>query len=206
MPSPRRSRRLVCAAGSALAALGLIALPAAAQPAREHCPPAPTSKPFLPWLDPADYVVAPAGDLEGAGSWARSGGASIVAGNEPFYVGSPRDRASLRLSAGSSAATEPMCVGIEHPTVRFLAKRESLSPLGLLLVEALFTDEGSDVHAVPIGTVVGLGTWAPTAPLAILVNSLALTNDTVQVTFRFTPLNGSEWSIDDVYVDPYRTN
>ena len=29
---------------------------------------------------------------------------------------------------------------------------------------------------------------------------------TMQVSFRFTPLNGSQWSIDDVYVDSYRTN
>jgi hypothetical protein len=164
------------------------------------------SKPYMPWLDPADYVLAPAGDLETGGSWALSDGATIVAGNEPFYIGAPRDRASLRLPSGSSAVTAPMCVGIEHPTVRFFAKRESLSPLGLLLVEALFSDAQRHVHAVPIGTVAGLATWVPTLPLAIVVNSLALTNDTMQVTFRFTPSDGSQWSIDDLYVDPYRTN
>jgi hypothetical protein len=203
MPSARRSRRLALAVGSVLAALGLTALPAAA---REHCAPDPTSKPFLPWLDPADYVLAPAGDLEGAGSWELSDGATVVAGNEPFYVGAPNHRASLRLPAGSSAATAPMCVGIEHPTVRFFAKRESLSPLGLLLVEVLFKDGEGGFHAVPIGAVPSLGTWAPTAPLAIVVNSLAITNDAMQVSFRFTPSNESRWSIDDVYVDPYRTN
>jgi hypothetical protein len=28
----------------------------------------------------------------------------------------------------------------------------------------------------------------------------------MRVAFRFTPLNGSQWRVDDVYVDPYRTN
>ena len=46
---------------------------------------------------------------------------------------------------------------------------------------------------------------AATAPLPIVVNSLALVQST-EVAFRFTPQNGSRWSIDDVYVDPYRTN
>ena len=209
MPPAQRSRRCISAAGSAafaLAALAFIAGPANARPSGEGCPPAVTSRPFMPWLDPANYVLAPAGDFETRGSWALSGGAAIVAGNEPFQVGGFRDRASLRLPDSSSAATAPMCVGLEHPTMRFFAKRESGSQLGVLLVEALFTDEAGFVDGVPIGTIVGPGTWTPTAPLAIAVNSLALVNNTMQVTFRFTPLHRSEWSIDDVYVDPYRTN
>jgi hypothetical protein len=209
MQSAQRSRRLAFAAGSAvsaLAALALIAGPAADQASGESCPRSLSSQTFLPWLDPAAYVLAPAGDLERAGSWALRGGAAIVAGNEPFRVGGSRDRASLRLPSASSAATAPMCVGIEHPTLRFFAKRESGSPLDGLLVKVLVADEAGHLHALPIGTPSSLGTWAPTAPLAIVVNSLALINDTMQVSFRFIPLNGSQWSIDDVYVDPYRTN
>ena len=207
MPSAQRRRRLVFAAGWAavgLAALALFAGPANAQPSGEDCPPADTSRPFMPWLDFANYVLAPAGDVETSGSWALSGGAAIVAGNELFQVGGSNDRASLRLPTGSSAATAPMCVGLEHPTVRFFAKRESDSPLGVLGVEALFTDEAGYVHRVPIGTIVGPGAWAPTAPLPLAVNTVALIDNTMQVSFRFTPLDGSEWSIDDVYVDPYR--
>ena len=206
MPSAQRSRftfAVGCAA-VALAALALTAGPAHAQPSREDCPPAVTSRPFLPWLDPADYVLAPAGDLETGGSWALSDGAAIVAGNEPFQVGGSNDRASLRLPTGSSAATAPMCVGLEHRTVRFFAKRESISPLGVLGVEVLFTDGAGYDQDVLIGTIVGPGAWTPTAPLAIAINSLALINNTTQVSFRFTPFSGSQWSIDDVYVDPYR--
>ena len=57
-----------------------------------------------------------------------------------------------------------------------------------------------------MGIVLGLGRWAPTTPQVIGVNALALIGGPLQVSFRFVPLNGSRWSIDDVYVDPYRTN
>jgi hypothetical protein len=40
--------------------------------------------------------------------------------------------------------------------------------------------------------------------MPILVNLLALTSDQ-QVAFRFTaPNDRGEWTIDDVYVDPYK--
>ena len=99
-----------------------------------------------------------------------------------------------------------MCIGIEHPTMRFFATPQSGSPLDALLVEALFSDANGHDHALPIGAITSLGSWAPTAPLALGVNLLALTGDPRPVSFRFTPRNQSRWSIDDVYVDPYRTN
>jgi len=164
------------------------------------------SKTFTPWLDLANYVPAPGGDAETAGAWDLRGGAVVADGNEPFQVGAPGDRASLRLPAGSSAATAPMCIGVEHPTVRFFARRETGSPLDTLRVDVLFTDATGHDIVLPIGIVLGSGIWAPTTPLVLGVNALALTGDPLQVSFRFAPLNSSRWSIDDVYVDPYRTN
>ena len=206
MPCARWSRRFAFSAVVATAALSLPAGAAAAGPGCGGCPSSSLSKPFMPWLDPANYVLAPGGDAETAGSWTLRGGAAVVAGNEPFQVGASGDQASLRLPSGSSAATAPMCIGLAHPTVRFFAKRETGSPLDLLRVEALFTDAAGYDHSLPIGIVLGLGRWAPTTPLVLGVNTLALIGDPLQVSFRFAPLNGSRWSIDDVYVDPYRTN
>ena len=57
-----------------------------------------------------------------------------------------------------------------------------------------------------MGIVLGLGRWAPTTPQVIGVNALALIGGPLHVSFRIVPQNGSRWSIDDVYVDPYRTN
>jgi hypothetical protein len=54
--------------------------------------------------------------------------------------------------------------------------------------------------------VAGSGQWAPTLPLPIVLNALSLGEGSTEVAFRFTPLLESSWSVDDVYVDPYRTN
>jgi hypothetical protein len=192
MPSAHR-RRL----GLAVAVTAALALTGPAEASAEACAPAPTNKAFLPWLDLADYVSAPGGDLERAASWDLDGGAAVVAGNEPFRVGGADDAASLRLPAGASATTAPMCVGLEHPTLRFFAKGP--------LLGALEVDAVVDGHALPVGAVVGSGRWAPSLPLPIVLNALSLLGPT-EVSFRFTPLLGSTWSVDDVYVDPYRTN
>jgi hypothetical protein len=192
MPSAHR-RRL----GIAVAILTAVALAGPAEASAEPCAPAQADQTFLPWLDVANYVSAPEGDLESAGSWDLDGGAAVVAGNEPFQVGGADDASSLRLPAGGSATTSPMCVGLEHPTLRFFAKGPLL---GTLKVDAVL-----DGHALPVGVVVGGGRWAPSLPLPIVLNTLSLLEQT-DVSFRFTPLLGSSWSVDDVYVDPYRTN
>jgi hypothetical protein len=89
------------------------------RPGDGDCASSPTSKTFMPWLDPANCVPAP-----GAMPRQRAHGTSEAEppcwrAKEPFRVGAPDDQASLRLPPGSSAATAPMCIGIEHPTVRF---------------------------------------------------------------------------------------
>lgn len=197
--------RVGCAAASTLAALVMTAAPATAQLPDNQCAAVELSQPFAPWLDFADYTLAPGGDMEaGDARWALSGGAAIVDGNEPFYVGDPKDRASLRLPSGSSGASTAMCVGIDYPTLRFFATREGGSLHSSLLVEALFIDAAGQTEVVPIASVQSTGVWAPTAPLPAVVNALALL-EPISVSFRFTPQDGSQWSIDDVYVDPYRT-
>jgi hypothetical protein len=213
-PSPLRrqgagpqSRRRRPVTPRLLTALALTAGSAAAQTTGERCAPAETLRPFEPWLDPVHYVLAPGGNLEtDRASWTLDREAAIVAGNEPFHVGSPNDDASLRLPGGSSATTAPICIGVEHPTLRLFAQRSAGSVLSPLLVEALFTDAAGYDHALPIGTIYSLGGWAPSAPLAIGVNLLADSEQTLSVSFRFTPSDNSQWFIDDVYVDPFRTN
>ncbi len=190
----------------ALAVLAITAMPANAQLPDNRCPTVAMSQPFVPWMDFANYVLAPRGNMEAdSAPWTLSGGAAIVAGNEPFYVGASRDRLSLRLPAGSSAATAPMCLGIDYPTMRFFAKRDGGSLLSSLRVEAVFTNAAGQRQVVPISAVTNAGVWSPTAPLPTVVNALAVVNP-LQVAFRFTPQHSSQWSIDDVYVDPYRTN
>jgi hypothetical protein len=164
------------------------------------------SQPFLPWLDPASYTLAPSGALESTSGWTLSGGAKLVSGNESFRVHSSTDSHSLSLPSGSSATTKAMCVGTLYPTLRLFTVNSG-SLLSTLKVEAIFPTALGKV-TVPLGVLPGLSKWQPTLPLAYLANFTTLpvmTNGTTTVQFRFTPLgSGSGFRIDDVYVDPYK--
>src|SRR5690348_16516813 len=84
------------------------------------------SKVFLPWADPADYTLQPGGDFEpGSPAWDLTAGAGGTTVNEPWDVTDEMDGHSLSLTSGSSATSPSICVGIEHPDVRFFAKASS---------------------------------------------------------------------------------
>ena len=91
-----------------------------------------------------------------------------------------------------------MCIGVEHPTVRFFA-RNTGDPLSVLTVSVV----GSH-GSLPVGFITARSEWAPTPVVPVVVNLLSLLGDQ-QVAFRFTAADGrGEWTIDDVYVDPYK--
>jgi hypothetical protein len=199
--------RLGRAGAAALAALALaITVPAGAHAAGDPpagCPEQQAAQTFLPWTDPAWYVPAPDGGLEdGADGWTLLGGATVEDGNEPYHVGGADDRRSLALPPGSAAATAPMCIAVEHPTIRFFA-RNTGAPDSTLQVSVVFRDTDGHRQSLAIGTVTGDAAWAPTPVLPVLVNLLSLLGDQ-QAAFRFAPADDrGNWSIDDVYVDPY---
>lgn len=157
---------------------------------------------FLPWLDPASYVLLQNGALESSGGWTLSKGAKLVAGNEPFHVHAANDRSSLSLPAGSSATSPPLCITLFHPDLRFFAVNTG-STLSLLEVDVI-TKLGAIQLTTPVGLVTAGGTWQPTLPMPFLTNLLAPLSGTV--SFRFRPLgSGGRWQIDDTYVDPYKS-
>jgi hypothetical protein len=164
------------------------------------------SQPFTRWLDQASYTLLPGGSMEGgATGWKLSGGANVVAGNEPWKVRGAGDASSLRLPAGSSAVSAPICVGLEHPTVRFFAKKNS-GLLSTLAVTAIVRLQLGGTLEVPFGVVVAGGQWTPTLPFLYLGNLLPLLpGQYTPVSFRFTPILGGDWQIDDIYVDPFRS-
>ena len=191
-----------------MAVLTIGAGTAHAASAASSCPAYQLGKPFLPWLDPLAYTLAPNGGLEsGSTGWALTGGARVVAGNEKFSVRASSDTSSLSLPMGSSATTGVMCVKTLDAVMRFFAVNTG-SLLSALQVDVLYTDASGKSRALPVGLVLGTGTWAPTLPTPILVNLLALplvTDGNIGVAFRFTPKGlGGAWKIDDVYVDPLK--
>ncbi|HUR83985.1 MAG TPA: hypothetical protein VMY78_01450 [Solirubrobacteraceae bacterium] len=211
MPVPRRlSLRTGATAVVACAALAASAATADAGilvASASSCDDQALSKPFEPWLDPADYTALSGGDFEGDGAgWSTTGNAAIANGNETFKVGGAGDAKSLAIGAGGSATSPSICVGIEHPTIRFFAKRRSaglLSSLSTLRVEALTETATNAILTTPVGVVASPNSWQPTLPLPIVTNLLPLLpGEHTAVAFRFTAVGG-DWSVDDVWVDPY---
>lgn len=163
-------------------------------------------QPFKRWLDSSNYVLVPNGTVEsGADGWSLNGG-SVVSGNEPWNVHGAGESHSMKIPAGRSVTTGSICVGLEHPTLRFFAKSSGGSLLGLvstLTVEVQFEDSLGNVQSLPIGAVLPNGSWQPTLPYPVVANLLPLLpGEHTAVSFRFTAVGGANWQIDDVYVDP----
>ena len=207
--SSRSIRTRILALALPLAAVLVAAPSAQAGPlvaSADDCEAQELSQPFMPWVDPAHYVLAPDGGFEeGGSSWSLDDGAAVVSGNESYSVRDAGDSHSLKLPSGSSATSATMCVGLEHPTLRIFA-RNTGSAFSALKVEVHFEDAAGEVHSLTIGTVGAGRTWQPTQQMVIGANLLALLPDEkTPVAFEFTPLGtGGNWQIDDVYVDPYR--
>ena len=159
------------------------------------------SQVFMPWLDLANYVPAPGATAESARGWDLDG-AEIVDGNEPWHVVSADDSRSLALDHGDSATTDAMCVGIEHPTLRFFVKQNSGSLLGGVDVDVHYEDAAGNVQTLRVGSAGGYG-WHPT-PVMVLTPSLLplLPGERTPVSFTFTA-RGGDFQIDDVHVDPW---
>jgi hypothetical protein len=190
---------------AAVAAAGVAAPSASAGPLVASAGPCESStleQPFLPWLDPATYVLAPNGGVEsGAKGWDLSG-AFVTSGNEPYYVHGSDETRSLRLPASTSATTGAMCVGIEHPTLRVFA-RNAGSALSTLKLEVLYEDAAGNVNSLEIGRLSGGSAWQLSSQMPVVANLLPLLPDGhTAVAFRFTTIGAGDWRVDDVYVDP----
>jgi hypothetical protein len=204
-----RSPRHALSLAVSLVALATFASPAAAGPlvsSATDCEAQTLERPFLPWADPAHYVLTPGGTFEdGSAAWDTTGNAAVVDGNESFYVHGAGESKSLRLPAGSSATSPAMCVGIEHPTLRLFARRSVGALLATLKVDVLFEDAYGTVQSLTIGTATGGPSWAPTIQMPVVANLLALLpGERTAIAFRFTA-RGGDWTIDDAYVDPYQS-
>ena len=162
-------------------------------------------QPFTRWLDYFRYTLVPGGSFEGGATGWKLSKASVVRDNETFYVRSRTDSRALSLGGSGSAQSAPVCVGLEHPVMRFFARNRGL-PTSVLTVEVLFEDAGGTVRSLLIGTVPGTSAWQPSLPTPVVANLLALLpNQKTAIAFRFRATGiGGDWRIDDVYVDPHR--
>jgi hypothetical protein len=167
------------------------------------------SQPFAQFGDSNSYFLAPAGNFESAAEGWSIGNARVVADQEPWRVNVDAGTHALSIPAGGSAVSPTVCVGIEHPSMRFFAHRSGgglLAAASQLVVTARVETSLGLVVEVPVGTITSLtnGTSWNRTPTQIVLASLLplLPGQHTPVQFRFTSVGTAAWVIDDVFVDP----
>jgi hypothetical protein len=202
----RRTGRILFA--TAVAAMALLAPAGTANAgllsqSAGPCPSYPMSQPFNKWLDPLSYTLAPGGSFESTSGLTFTGGAKLVSGNESYYLHSKSDSRSALIPAGGTVTTGAICVGLDKPVVRFVAKRPSFALLPLMTVEGLYTTRSGTTASLPlVGVPLAGGSWAVQLPMVSLGSVLEL-GDTTMMRFRIRAVSGT-WQVDDFYVDPWR--
>jgi hypothetical protein len=193
---------LLASAGSASAGVLVASAPS--------CDNGVNEQPFAQWQDDNHYFLAQGGNFEGSLDGWDLNRSSVVNDQEPWKVHGDNGSKALSIPAGSSVVSSTMCVGLEHPTMRFFAHRQGgglLAATSTLLVTARTeTSLGLVVDVPVIGLVNGLtnGTQWNKTGTQIVTSSLLplLPGEHTPIQFRFTAVGTANWVIDDVYVDP----
>jgi hypothetical protein len=163
------------------------------------------SQVFGPWGDYAYYYLAQNGGLEnGSTGWTLSGGAKVVGGNEPFL---PTGSHSLSLPSGSDALSPVVCVGPSDLYIRMFASDAGGTDTGLRVRVVWYGLLNQVLGISDFTTYVPAGGWAPSGKLSsyggVAVPLLPLLGST-SARVELTPLgSGSQWLVDDLYVDPW---
>jgi len=144
-------------------------------------------------------MLTPGGSFEdGTPSWALSGGAKIVSGNESFFLNSKYDRKSLYMPSGSSATSPTMCFAAGDWHLRFVGKGS-----GRIRVTVTVNSLLGVVSVLDGGTVRADGTWSPSPEVSLLLSNVGGLLTTKAISLRFTASDGAS-QIDDVYLDPWK--
>ena len=159
-----------------------------------YCDPT-ASRVFAPWGDSSYYARLFNGSFEGGSTgWSLSGGARIVSGNEPFFVGGADDSHSLLLPSGSSAYSGTVCFALSDWHLRLFARNVG-SSRGQLRVQVIVP---SLLSVLDGGTVSAGNAWQPSPRLALLLSNVTSLLGTKAVAFRFTPVGaGAAFQVDD---------
>lgn len=187
-----------------IAAAALLALAAFAGSA-QACSYAGAKRVFSPWGDQHSYVLAPDGGFEGgAAKWSLKNGANVVAGNESYYINDAADSRSLSLPAGSSALSPPICMSLDTPIFRMMA-RNTRDPSSRLRVEALYSLLGL-LRTNVVSTVTAGSSWAPAKQMSTVLGLSTIVGTLIpsSIQVRITPLDTKgQWQVDDFHVDPF---
>ena len=161
---------------------------------------------FAPWADTFNYFRVPNGGFEsGASDWALSGGATVANGNESSHVGGASESRNLTIPAGGTAESRTICVSRGEDTIRLFVDSAHVAG-SILHVEAIVRSSTGQIAqtAFDVNGDASPAGWSPTMRLGI--PNLLGGSGTQNLTLRFTTRGtAATWSIDDVYVDPYKS-
>jgi hypothetical protein len=154
---------------------------------------------FKPFGDSAYYMLTPGGSFElGAPSWKLERGATIVSGNESFYLNAKTDTKSLYMPSGSTAITPTMCFQAGDWHMRFVGKGS-----GRVRVTVMVPSLLGLLSVLDGGTVRPGSTWSPSPKVSLLLTNVGGLLTTKAVALKFTAVDGTT-QIDDVYLDPFK--
>jgi len=193
-----------------LGVLVTLAIPAASSAgllftgSADTCDPDAT-QPFQPWGDDANYALMGGGAFEsGDPGWSLSGGAKVVSGNEPYYLEARSDARSLLIPAGATAISPTSCFAFGDWHLRFVA-RNAGSSRGSLDVDIVVRSLLGVLSILDGGSVSPNGTWAPSSKVSALVSNVGGLLPTRAVAVRLHA-SGTAYQVDDVYLDPWKSN
>jgi hypothetical protein len=184
----------------AIAALALVAAPAASAAITPvPCASNATEKVFSQFGDDRDYYLAPGGSFEGSITWFNRGPVSLVAGNEPWYLAGTNHSSAVRLQRGATLISPVLCVTRDEPYLRFMAKSEGTGSLHVTVF--LFSASNKVLHSSSMSAG-DFASWAPSGLIDLQTSKLpAGESGYIAVALR----SQGDWTIDDVFVDPYRS-
>jgi hypothetical protein len=160
---------------------------------------------FSPWGDRHAYVLAPDGGFESGGAgWSLRNGAQVTEGNETFYLNESTDSRSLSLPGGSSAISPPICMSLDTPMFRMIA-RNGGDPRSRLRVEASYKLLGL-IRTKALSTVAAGSSWVPTQQMSTVLTLSTIIGTLIpsSIQIRIFPLDSrGKWQVDDLYIDPF---
>ena len=157
-----------------------------------------TSSPFTQWGDKGSYYFpGNAGFESGSDGWTLNGGATVVSGNEPWFVHSPSDSHSLQIPNGGSATTT-ICIGQASPELRFFATGKG-AKITISLAQPKGPKAATKLNG---GQWTSTGNWNVSPPISTVIASATSSANANSVTVTFS-VSGGTAQIDDLYVDPF---
>ena len=158
---------------------------------------------FSAWGDLHPYYLVPNGGFEsGSNGWSLRG-ASVVYGNEPFY---PSGSHSLALPSGSTATSPVVCIGPNDLGIRMFVSDAGGTDSGLRVRVLWYGLLNQLLGGSDYGTFTPGSGWGPSSSIDssggfnLLLPLVGSTSARIQIT----PIgSGSNWRVDDLYVDPW---